>query len=76
MTLDELMSEETKLKSQKIPVALFIGALVGVAIWSATHQGGFVLTIGLLLGAFWLSSRFAKTLKSIQAELGRRDTVG
>ncbi|WP_229599444.1 hypothetical protein [Runella rosea] len=41
MTLDELVSEEKKKKSQKIPTALFIGFLVGIAIWSATHKGGF-----------------------------------
>ena len=46
MTLDELVSAEKKLNSQKIPSAVFIGFLVGIAVWSATHKGGFFLTAG------------------------------
>lgn len=77
MTRDELVSEERKMKSKTITVAtaLFIGFLVGIAVWSATHKGGFVLTIGLLIFAFLISSRYSKNLKGIQEELSRRDTV-
>ncbi len=75
MTLDELGSEEKKMKSQKIPTALFIGFLVGIAIWSATHTGGFFLTVGLLIFALVIGSRYSKNLTSIQAEINRRDTV-
>ncbi|RDB05809.1 hypothetical protein DVG78_11595 [Runella aurantiaca] len=74
MTLEELGSEEKKIKSQKIPTALFIGFLVGIAIWSATHKGGFFLTVGLLIFALIIGSRYSKNLKSIQAEISRRDT--
>ena len=76
MTLDELASEEKKLKSQKITIAVFVGFLVGIAIWSATHKGGFIVTVGLLIAALWIGSRHAKGLKSIQTEINRRDTVG
>lgn len=75
MTLDELVSEEKKVKSQQIPFAAFIGLLVGIAVWSATHKGGFVLTTGLLIFALLIGSRYLKNLKSIQAEISRRDTV-
>ena len=77
MTLDELVAEEKKLKSQKIkiPIALIAGFLVGLAVWSATHNGGFVLTVVLLVIPFLIGSRYSKTLKSIQAEISRRDTV-
>lgn len=75
MTLDELVSEEKKVTSQKIPVALLAGFLVGIAVWSATHKGGFVLTVGLLFSALWIGSRYSKNLKSIQTEISRRDTV-
>lgn len=75
MTLDELVSEEKKLNSRKIPFAVFIGFLVGVAFWSATHKGGFFLTIGLLIFALFIGSRHSKSLKGIQAEISRRDTV-
>lgn len=75
MTLEELVSEEKKMNSQKIPSAVFIGFLVGIAVWSATHKGGFYLTIGLLIFALIIGSRYSRTLKGIQAEISRRNTV-
>lgn len=74
MTLEELVSEEKKMKSQKIPTALFVGFAVGIAIWSATHKGGFFLTVGLLIFALIIGSRYSKNLKGIQTEISRRDT--
>lgn len=75
MTLGELVSEEKKLKSQRIITALVIGFFVGVAIWSATHKGGFILTIGLLGFALFIGSKHAKNLKGVQAEINGRKTV-
>lgn len=75
MALDELVSEEKKLNSQKIPSVVLIGFLVGIAIWSATHKGGPFLTFGLLIFALFVGSRYSKNLKSIQAEISRRDIV-
>jgi pheromone shutdown protein TraB len=75
MTLDELVSEEKKMTAQKIPFALFVGILVGFAIWSATHKGGFMVTSILLLGALLAGSVYSKNLKSVQAEISRRNTV-
>lgn len=75
MTLDQLVSEEKKMKSQKITIAVFIGVVIGIAVWSATHKGGFLLTIGLLLFAVLIGSRYSKNRKDIQAEISRRDTV-
>ena len=75
MTLEELVLEEKKMKSQKITIALFVGLLVGIAIWSATHKGGFILTIGLLIFAALVGSRYSQNLKGIQLEISRRDTV-
>ena len=75
MTLDELVSEEKKLKSQKTITAVFIGFLVGIAVYSATHKGSFILTISLLIFALLIGSRYSQNLKSIQAEISRRDTV-
>lgn len=75
MTLDELMSEEKKLKSQKIMTALIVGFLVGIAIWSATHKGGLFLTFGLLILPLWVGSSYSKNLKVIREEISRRDTV-
>lgn len=75
MTLDELLSEEKKLNSQKILTAILIGFFVGVAVWSATHKGSFILTVGLLISALLIGSGYNKKRKSIQAEISRRNTV-
>ena len=72
MTLDELVSEEKKLKSRRITTALVIGFFVGGAIWSATHKGSFILTIGLLAFALFVGSRHSKNLAGIRAEINRR----
>jgi hypothetical protein len=37
LTVEELMSKEQKVNSLKIPTALLIGFIIGVAAWSATH---------------------------------------
>lgn len=76
MTLDQLVSEEKRMNSQKIPFALFIGILVGIAVWSATHNGGFVVTVILLIGAGLSSSVYSKNLKRIQTEISRRNIAG
>lgn len=74
MTLDELVSEEKKMKSQRIITALLIGFLIGIAVYSATHKG-FILPIILLVFSFLIGYRSSQTLKSIQAEISRRDTI-
>ncbi|GAB3974240.1 hypothetical protein GCM10028806_29680 [Spirosoma terrae] len=77
MTHNELVSEEKKMKSKTttVTIALLVGILVGFAIWSATHKGGFFLTISLLVSALFMASRYSKSLKNIQAEITRRDTI-
>jgi uncharacterized membrane protein YbjE (DUF340 family) len=75
MTLEELVSEEKKIKSQKTMTAVFIGVLIGIAVWSATHKGGF-LTFLLLFFAMLIGYRATQNLKNIQAEISRRNTVG
>ncbi|WP_240543636.1 hypothetical protein [Spirosoma foliorum] len=74
MTLDELVSEEKKIKSQKITTAVFIGLLVGIAIYAATHKS-FILPVILLGFSFLIGSRYSQNLKRIQAEISQRDTV-
>lgn len=74
MTLDKLVSEEKKMKSQKIVTALFIGFLIGIAVYSATHKG-FVLPVILLVFSYLIGSRYSKSLKGIQAEISRRDAI-
>ncbi|WP_018618898.1 hypothetical protein [Spirosoma luteum] len=74
LTRDELVAKAAKMKSQKTITAVLIGLLVGIAIWSATHKGGFFLTGGLLLSALWIGSSYSKNLKNLQAEISSRDT--
>lgn len=75
MTLEELLSEEKKMKSQKIPTAAFVGLLIGVAIYSATNKG-FILPVILFIVAFLIGSRNSKSIKDIQAEINSRNTNG
>jgi hypothetical protein len=74
MTLEELVSEEKKMKSQKITTAVFIGLLVGVAVYAATHKS-FILPVILLIFSFLIGSRNSQSLKSIRSEISRRDTA-
>lgn len=76
MKLDELVIEEKKLKSQKPVTAVFIGLVIGIAVWNATHRGGFFVTVILLIFSLLIGSRYSKNLKGIQAEIRRRDAVG
>ncbi len=75
MALEELVAEEKKVKSRQIPFAVLMGILVGIAVWSATHQGSTFLTIGLLVLVPFIGSSYSKNLKGIQEEIKRRDTV-
>ncbi|MFN3378471.1 MAG: hypothetical protein ACK41O_03390 [Runella zeae] len=72
MTLEELKSEKHKLKSQKITMAVIIGFLVGLAVWSTTHKGG-ILTFIFLIAALLIASNYSKKQKGIQAEINRRE---
>ena len=74
MTLEELVSAEKKMTSQRTTTAVFIGVIIGIAVYAATHKS-FVLTVILLIFAFLIGSRNAQDLKSIQAEISSRDTV-
>ncbi len=74
MTLEELVSEEKKMNAQKITTAVFIGVLIGIAVYSAIHKG-FALPIILLIFSFLIGFRNSQNMKSIQAEISRRDTV-
>ena len=70
-TIEELVSEEKKMKSGKVTTALFIGLLVGIAVYSATHKG-FILPIILLIAAFAIGYRESENRKNLQAEINRR----
>ena len=75
MTLEELVSAEKKMQSEKTTTAVIIGLLIGIALYSATHKG-FILTVILIVLAYLVGSRHTKSLKDLQAEIERRNTVG
>ena len=72
----ELEADERRLKKERLVWLLVTGLLMGVAVWSATHKGGFLWTVGLMIFGLYVGSRFSKNLKSIQTEISRRDVVG
>lgn len=74
MTLEELVSEEKKMRSQKITTFVFVGVIIGIAIYAATHKS-FFLTVVLLIFSFVIGSRYSQGLKNIQGEINRRGTV-
>ena len=71
MTLEELVSEEKKVKSQKATTAFLIGMVIAIAIYSATH-GGLFLPIILLVLAFQIGSTHSQNLKNVEAEISQR----
>jgi uncharacterized membrane protein YbjE (DUF340 family) len=75
MTLEELEAEDKKMKSQKITTAVFIGFLVGVAVWTATHNKGFMLTVMLLIFALYIGKKTTENMKNIQAEISNRNAA-
>ena len=56
------------MNSQQTVTALIIGVAIGVAVWSATHNG-VVLPVLSLLFAGGIVYRQAHNLKNVQTEL-------
>jgi uncharacterized membrane protein YbjE (DUF340 family) len=73
MTLEELVSEQEKMKSQKALTAVLIGFFSGIAVWSATHKG-FALPVCLLITAYLIGSSYSQNTKSIQEEINSRNS--
>ncbi|MBA4851282.1 hypothetical protein [Emticicia sp. BO119] len=71
MTLEELKEEEKKIKSQRVLMGVFIGFLLGIAIYSASNKG-FILPVILLIVAFLVGRRNSQTMKNLQTEITRR----
>lgn len=62
------------MNSGKTTTAVFIGVLIGIAVYAATHKS-FVLPVILLIFSFLIGYKYSQNLKSIQAEISRRDIV-
>ena len=74
LALDELMVEEKRMRSRRFASGFISGLLAGIAVWSATHEGG-VLTFVLLAAAVLVARSSAQRLKRLRAEISRRGGV-
>ena len=67
----ELMQEEKKLQSSLIAFRIIICLMIGVAIYSATHKGSYLIScLPLLFMSFFITSE--KNYKAVQAEIQSR----
>jgi hypothetical protein len=73
--LSELTDQELQKRKQSLIFAcVFVGMSIGVAVWSATHKGGFLVT----LFPFWVAYLFRNTSKEVdevKKEIDIRKTV-
>lgn len=74
LTPEELVSEKKKMASQKNITAVLMGLLIGISVWSATHNGGF-LTYILLFSAILIGRGYSQNSKNLEAEITRRNKV-
>ncbi|OZI08720.1 hypothetical protein BWI93_07655 [Siphonobacter sp. BAB-5385] len=74
MTREELVSEEKKINSKKITTAVYIGVLIGIAVYAAINKG-FLLPVILIVISFLIGYRNSEEIKNLQAEINRRNTV-
>jgi uncharacterized membrane protein len=73
-TIEELLSEQKKMASQKTLNALIIGLIIGIAFWSATHKGA-LITFAMLILAGAFAKHNSDKVKGIETEISRRDSV-
>lgn len=63
------------MKTQRTTTAVIIGVIVGVAVWAASHNQGFLFPVILMLIALAIGRKFSGDLKNVQAEITRRDAA-
>ena len=73
-TEQELAEELKKRKKERIVVATIMGFLVGCAIWSATHKGGFWTFAILFLGLF-IGKKFSGKVEEVTKEIDSRKVL-
>jgi hypothetical protein len=74
LTEQELMQEEKKQKSGVIAFRVILGLLMGVAFWSATHKGSFIISC-LPLFFMGLFVAAEKNYKAVQSEIEARKSI-
>jgi lipopolysaccharide export LptBFGC system permease protein LptF len=71
LTEQELQAELKKRKQSLIFACFFVGISIGVAVWSATHKGGFLLTLLPLLVAYFFRNT-SKEVNEVKKEMDVR----
>lgn len=71
LTDQELGNELKKRKKERIYVAVLMGFLVGCAVWSATHKGGF-WTFLILAVVFYLGRKNSGKVEEVTKEMDSR----
>ena len=72
LTDQELEEELKKRKNERILVALLMGFLLGCAIWSATHKGGF-WTFFILALVFFIGKKNSGIVEEVTNEIKSRN---
>jgi uncharacterized membrane protein YhiD involved in acid resistance len=71
LTDQELQAELKKRKKAQIFAAFAIGMSAGIAIWAATHKGGFLVSLLPFL-VIYLFRNVSKELKEVEKEKENR----
>jgi hypothetical protein len=74
LTDQELQTELKKRKQSLIFACVFVGISIGIAVWSATHKGGFFFTLLPFLVAY-LFRNTSKEVDGVKKEIDVRKTV-
>lgn len=74
LTDQELGEELKKRKQERIILAVLIGFLVGVAIWSATHKGGF-WTFIILFVVLFIGRKYVGKVEEVTKEIDSRKVL-
>ncbi len=71
LTDQELMEEEKKQKKDVIALRIAMGLVMGIAFWSATHKGSFLIScLPLFVFPFFIEAE--KNYKAVQSEIQSR----
>ncbi len=79
LSLEELATEQKKIKNQQISTALLIGMLVGVIVYGLVINGFGWLYIGISLFLIYIINSGSKKLKQhqelIKSEISKKNVV-
>lgn len=75
MTLEELVSEEQKLKSNKTTTAVLVGFFIGVGVFGAVTKGS-IVPLFMWIFALLIGSNYSNKVKKVRAEIESRGAGG